>query len=105
MTIEQLPDTWPVARHIATLRAHLPSLAQRYHIRALGVFGSYVRNEQSPASDLDVLVEFDTLPGLFTYVALQDQLAALLGVPVDLVHRADVKPHVAESLLAEVVMI
>jgi hypothetical protein len=105
MTIAQIRDTWPVARHIATLRAHLPTLAQRYHIRALGVFGSYVRNEQTPTSDLDVLVEFDTLPGLFTYVELQEELAALLGVPVDLVHRADVKPHIAESLLEEVVMI
>ncbi|NJP06141.1 MAG: nucleotidyltransferase family protein [Chloroflexaceae bacterium] len=83
----------------------MPTLAQRYRVRALGVFGSYVRNEQTPTSDLDVLVEFDTLPGLFTYVELQEELAALLGVPVDLVHRADVKPHIADSLLAEVVMI
>jgi len=52
-----------------------------------------------------VLVEFDTLPGLFTYVELQEQLAALLGVSVDLVHRVDVKPHIAESLFEEVVMI
>ncbi len=105
MSTAQIRDTWPVARHIATLRAHLPTLAQRYHIRALGVFGSYVRNEQTPSSDLDVLVEFETLPGLFTYVELQEQLAALLGVPVDLVHRADVKPHIAESLFAELVLI
>jgi hypothetical protein len=41
-----LPADWPITRYIATLRRHRHMLADRYHIEALGVFGSYVRNEQ-----------------------------------------------------------
>lgn len=90
-------------RLIALLRAHLPALKQRYHIRSLGLFGSYVRNEQRAGSDLDVLVEFDELPGLFTYVELQQTLSELIHLPVDLVHRPDLRPQLGERILAEVV--
>lgn len=40
------------------LRAHMPALAQRYSIKSLGVFGSYVRGEARDTSDIDLLVEF-----------------------------------------------
>lgn len=105
MTADQLPETWEIARLVRVLREHLPDLAQRYHIRSLGVFGSYVCNEQALASDLDVLVEFEKLPGLLTYVGLQQELSNQLGVPVDLVHRPDLKPHIAARILEEVIML
>ena len=94
-----------ISNLIAVLHRHLPALKQRYHIKSLGLFGSYVRNEQTPASDLDVLVEFDEMPGLLTYVELQQTLSDLLHIPVDLVHRPDLKPHIGERILAEVVML
>lgn len=45
-----------------TLRAHLPELRERYGITGVGIFGSYVRNEPRPDSDLDILVELETPP-------------------------------------------
>ncbi|NJN67636.1 MAG: nucleotidyltransferase family protein [Chloroflexaceae bacterium] len=105
MTANTIPEIWPVADHIATLRYHLPDLSRQYHIKSLGVFGSYVRNEQTPQSDLDVLVEFDHVPSLFTYVEIQETLSCLVGVPIDLVHRPDLKPHIREGILKEVVMV
>ncbi len=94
-----------VSHVIAILLPHLPALKQHYHIKSLGLFGSYVRNEQTPDSDLDVLVEFDELPGLLTYVELQQTLSDLLHISVDLVHRPDLKPHIGEHVLAEVIML
>lgn len=94
-----------LAQVMTLLRRHLPDLTQRYHIRSLGVFGSYVRNQQTAQSDLDVLVEFEHMPGLFGYVELQEALAELLGLPVDLVHRPDLKPGIGERILAEVVLV
>ncbi|MBP1466857.1 nucleotidyltransferase family protein [Candidatus Chloroploca sp. M-50] len=90
-------------RNITILRQHLPELKQRYQIKSLGLFGSYVRNEQTAQSDVDILVEFEELPGLLTYVALQQTLSDLLHVSVDLVHRPDLRPHLRERILAEVV--
>ena len=105
MTTLSLPAEWPVARYIATLRQHQRSLIERYHIASLGVFGSYVRNEQHDGSDLDVLVTFTQTPSLFTLVALEDELQNLLGTPVDVVLKSSLKPHIGQQILREVVEI
>jgi predicted nucleotidyltransferase len=87
------------------LRQQLPALAERYAIRSLGVFGSYVRSTATPDSDLDVLVEFAMPPTLFEFVRLQRQLSELTGVQVDLVMKKTLKPHIRGRILAEVVPI
>ena len=46
-------------RILQTLRANLPELTVRYKIKSLGVFGSYVRDDATPKSDLDMLIEFE----------------------------------------------
>ena len=66
---------------LRTLRVHLPELREHYGVRTLGVFGSYVRGEQRPRSDLDLLVEFDARPlTLIQVIALEQHLSDLLGV-------------------------
>lgn len=54
-----------VERFRALLRERLPDLRRRFGVATLSLFGSYVRGEQRPQSDLDVLVEFAETPGLF----------------------------------------
>ncbi len=89
---------------LATLRAHLPELRQRYGIRSLGVFGSYVRGEQRRRSDLDLLVEFDDRAlSLFDFVEIENYLSELLGVKVDLVEKSTLKPAIGRHILEEVV--
>lgn len=85
------------------LRQQLPALAERYAVRSLGVFGSYVRSEATPDSDLDVLVEFTAPPTLFEFVRLQRLLTELTGIQVDLVMKKTLKPHVRNRILSEVV--
>lgn len=78
-------------------------LQERYKVRELGVFGSYVRQEQTETSDVDVLVEFSETPSLLKFVNLENYLSDNLGVKVDLVHKAGLKPRIGERILAEVV--
>jgi predicted nucleotidyltransferase len=85
------------------LRRHLPELVTRYHVRSLGVFGSYVRGEQQRDSDVDVLVTFDQIPGLLKFIELENYLSDLLGLRVDLVMHDALKPAIGEQILAEVV--
>src|SRR5262245_31198464 len=99
------PPDWPVTRHITTLRRHRRALVERYHIESLGVFGSYLRNQQHDDSDLDVLVTFTQTPSLFTLVALQDELQELLGTSVDVVLKTSLKPRIGQQILREVVEI
>jgi len=86
------------------LRRHLPELREKYKVKSLGLFGSYVRGEQRKRSDLDVLVEIDddTLT-LFKFIELQLYLSDLLGVKVDLVERSGLKPRIGARILEEVV--
>ncbi len=83
--------------------ASLADLGQRYRVRSLGLFGSRVRGDAGPASDLDVLVEFDVAPTLFEFVRLEDELSGLSGAKVDLVLRDSLRPELAARILGEVV--
>ena len=66
------------------LHDELPYLRGHYHVDQLGICGSYVRNEQRPDSDVDVLVTFTETPGLITFLQLKHYLEDTLGLPVDL---------------------
>lgn len=63
----------------------LEGLCRHYHVQRLALFGSVLREDFGPESDVDVLVEFEPghTPGL-AFVRLQRELSELLGVPVDL---------------------
>ncbi|MGI0490024.1 nucleotidyltransferase family protein [Pantanalinema rosaneae CENA516] len=78
-------------------------LQERYNVRELGIFGSYVRQEQTETSDIDVLVEFFETPSLLKFVNLEHYLSDNLGVKVDLVHKSGLKPRLGERILAEVI--
>ena len=90
---------------IETLRQQLPLLADRYQVASLGVFGSYVRDEQSLGSDLDLLVTFYDLPSLFKFIELENYLSDFLGLKIDLVMRETLKPRIGERILKEVVIV
>lgn len=80
-----------------------PILQERYSIKELGIFGSYVRQEQTEESDIDLLVEFSKTPGLLKFINLENYLSDSLGIKVDLVHKKGLKPHIGKRILAEVV--
>ena len=87
---------------IKILKQHLPELREKYSVSYLGVFGSYIRGEQTKDSDLDVLIQFDKKPGLLKYIELENYLSDLLGVKVDLVMKSALKPNIGKRILNEV---
>ena|SRR5947209_20608154 len=93
----------PAEHYRGILKRELPALGERYSVTSLGLFGSFVRDENGPESDLDVLVTFSTPPGLLRFVELENHLTDLLGVKVDLVMRDALKPAVGRRVLAELV--
>jgi predicted nucleotidyltransferase len=88
---------------IATLRAALPGLREEWPIRSLALFGSRVRDDSTPGSDLDVLVEFARPVPLSAFLALEERLAAITGLRVDLVSAAALKPYIGRRVRAEAV--
>ena len=82
---------------------HKPFLQEVYKIKALGLFGSYLRQEQTEHSDLDILVEFSEVPSLLKFINLENYLTDNLGIKVDLVHKSGLKPRLGQRILEEVV--
>ena len=87
---------------IEALRRMRPLLSARYQVESLGVFGSYVRSEQRPDSDLDILVSYREPPGLLKFIELENYLSDTLGIKIDLVMKDSLKPHIGEHILHEV---
>lgn len=89
------------------LRQVFPKVRSQYGVTSLGVFGSYVRGEQTEASDIDVLVEFEPglRFGLLKFCALENELSDLLGRKVDLVEKSGLKPMIGQNILREVVLL
>ena len=87
------------------LAQRLPLLTAQYKIKSLALFGSYVRHEQNHASDVDILIEYQEIPDLISYIELENSLSDLLGIKVDLVMKDGLKPRIAKRILAEAVQV
>lgn len=95
-----MPDISETLRgKIEVLRAHLPEIKEKFHVREMGVFGSYVHGDQTEQSDIDILVEYAETPGLFGFIALEDYLSKLLKIKVDLIIKDGLKQAIKEEVL------
>lgn len=84
------------------IHKQLPLLKEKYHVKKIGIFGSFVRGEQKKGSDLDILVEFDTPIGFFDFIRLENLLSRSLHKKVDLVSKRAIKPAVKKEIIKEV---
>ena len=80
-----------------------PLLRERYKVKRIGIFGSYLRGEEKKRSDLDILVEFIEEPGFFDFLELENYLSKILEVKVDLVMKNTLKPLIGKHILKEVI--
>ncbi len=83
------------------------NFCRRYRVRRLALFGSVLRDDFRPDSDIDVLVDFepDAQIGFMTLNRMQRELSELLQRPVEIVPQEGLKPRIRQSVLssAEVV--
>ncbi|APH38571.1 nucleotidyltransferase family protein [Methanohalophilus halophilus] len=99
MTVPHNPDA---KTYRNKLREMLPQLKDQYNVKYIGLFGSYIRGEQTPESDLDILVEFSKTPTLLQFIDLENHLSDNLGIKVDLVMKDSLKPNIGKHILSEV---
>ncbi len=100
-----MPERTDLVQLVKILDEQLPLLVERYQVESLGVFGSYVRQEQRTGSDLDLLVAFRVAPSLLKFIELENYLSDVLGIKVDLVMKDALKRRIGERILNEVVPI
>lgn len=80
-------------------------LREEFGVQKIGIFGSFVRNEQNNLSDVDILVEFSQSPSFFKFIDLEKKLSDLVGLRVDLVTRNALKSAIKDAVLREVVYV
>jgi len=82
-----------------------PILKKHYQVETIGVFGSFARGDQTPKSDIDILVEFSepNTIDLFDFIKLEEFLSRKLGTKVDLVTKSALKPMIKDQILKETV--
>ncbi|MBW8041824.1 MAG: hypothetical protein FVQ85_17750 [Planctomycetes bacterium] len=95
-------------KHITISKNEIDAFCRLSHIRSLGLFGSALREDFGPGSDVDVLIEFEQAyrPGLMELVEMQEELTRIFGQKVDLVERKAVersenyirRRHILESV-------
>ena len=85
------------------LRTHKATLAQRFGVTGLALFGSFARDQAADDSDVDILVRFDTPATSDAYFGVQFYIEDLLGHPVDLVTdkalRAVLRPYIEREMV------
>jgi predicted nucleotidyltransferase len=88
--------------HIPLDRARIAEFCRKRHIRRLALFGSVLRDDFGPDSDVDVLVEFDPehVPGL-EFFGMEIELSEILGRKVDLNTPQFLSPRFRSQVLAE----
>ena len=90
-------------REILTKRKD--ELKEKYNIKNIGIFGSFIRGEQNARSDVDILVEFNKLPDIFLLIDLEEYLKKLLHKKVDLVRKSAIRPELKDDISKEAVYI
>jgi predicted nucleotidyltransferase len=90
---------------LQVLRANWRQLQEQFGVRSLSLYGSVARAEERPASDVDLLVEFDRPTGYFGLVRLQLYLQELLGCPVDLGTSAGLRTGIRNRAAEEAIRV
>ncbi len=83
------------------LQRHKKYLIEKYHLKSMGIFGSFSRNEQTENSDIDILVAFDQPIGI-EFIDLAEELEVILNHKVDLISRKALKPGYLEVIHQEI---
>ena len=95
--------TSPRGRLVLAHREAVLAISARYHARNVRLFGSVVRGEESPESDVDFLVDFDESAHPLDILALGCELEEELGVKVDVCTSRGLRAFVKDEVFAEAV--
>ena len=85
------------------LKENQAVLREKFKVKEMGIFGSFVRGEQKKRSDVDILVEFEEVISLLKLAGLENFLTDLIGMKVDVVPKEDIRPELKKRILEEVI--
>jgi predicted nucleotidyltransferase len=90
---------------IEAIKKRKKVLEDKYKVKEIGIFGSYVRGEQTEKSDVDILVDFYDLPDIFNLLRLERSLRGTLKCRVDVVRKQAIRKELRDKILSEAIRI
>lgn len=94
--------------HLSVTSEQIAEFCRRWKISELALFGSVVRDDFRPDSDVDIMVSFvpESRTGLWDFVHIQEELENLLGRPVDLVEKGTIEnPFRRRSIARDITVV
>ncbi|HBL10150.1 MAG TPA: nucleotidyltransferase [Cyanobacteria bacterium UBA11162] len=87
-------------------KEEIEQFCQRHHIRKLSLFGSVLRDDFTPESDIDFLVEFEPeyIPGFIRLAGMEIELSEIVGRKADLRTAAELSPYFRQEVLDSAVV-
>ena len=73
--------------------------------KKIAIFGSYMRGEEKPGSDIDIIIEFSERKSLLELVGIEQELSDVLGVKVDLLTEKFISPYLIDRIKEEMEVI
>ncbi len=83
----------------------IAQLLKNQGARKIAVFGSYVRGEEKPGSDIDIIVEFSERKSLLELVRIEREVSEVLGIKVDLLTEKSISPYLIDTIRKEMEII
>lgn len=80
-------------------------ILKTHDVKKIAIFGSYVRGEARPESDIDIIVEFTGRKSLLDLVGIEQELSEALGIKVDLLTEKSISPYLIDRIKKEMVVI
>ena len=87
------------------IKKKIISILVKYGIKKILIFGSYARNEATPNSDLDLIVEFPEGTSLIDHIGIEFELSEALNMKIDLLSQNGISPYIKDQIMKEAVVI
>lgn len=87
------------------IKKKIISILVKYGIKKILIFGSYARNEATPISDLDLIVEFPEGTSLIDHIGIEFELSEALNMKIDLLSQNGISPYIKDQIMKEAVVI
>jgi predicted nucleotidyltransferase len=87
------------------IQAKIIEFLRHHNAKKIGIFGSFARKDDTPKSDIDVLVEFEGGITYFELARMEEELSELVGRKVDLVTDLDLNPQFLKAIVQDLRMV
>jgi len=87
------------------INEHRLILEERFKVKTIGIFGSYVRGEQKEKSDVDIIVEFKEPVSILHIVSLENYLSDILGIKADVIPKRNIRKELENNILKETIFV